>query len=447
MKNVHIVGIGGISLSALAKILLHAGYKVSGSDACRSKLTESLEKSGIKVFYKHMEQNVHGADLVVYTGAVDETNPEIVEAKKLKIKCISRAELLGMIAYKHKKVISVAGTHGKTTTTGMLATIFLMAHKNPTVHIGGELPIINGNVHLGGKKYFITEACEYKDSFLSLTSDYSILLNIQKDHMDYFKNMDNLQNSFEKFAKNTKYNGYVIANFDDQNCRKIDYKCDVISYGFNDGALVQAKNIRENNQVFSYDLYVGGKYKTRINLSVPGRHNIYNSLASICVAIKEKIPLSTIKKALASYVPSKRRYDKVTTANGAVIVHDYAHHPTELSASMKIARATTKNKLIVVFEPHTYSRTQYLWKEFCACFKQADIVFVPPIYPAREKPIKGITNVTLARGIREAGKPAKATKSLQSTYNVLQKYDKAGNTIMLLGAGTIVHLAEKFGIN
>jgi len=447
MKKVHIVGIGGISLSALAKILLHDGYEVSGSDTCKSKLTENLEKCGVQVFYEHKAENVHGASLVVYTGAVDEQNPELVEAKRQNISVYSRAELLGMLASKHKKVISVAGSHGKTTTTGMLATIFLLARKNPTVHIGGELPIISGNVHLGSKKYFITEACEYKDSFLSLASDYSVILNIQKDHMDYFKNMDNLQNSFEKFAKNTKQRGFVVANFDDENCKKIDNKCGVISYGFNDGALVQAKNISEKNQIFSYDLFVGEKYKTRIILSVPGKHNIYNSLASICVALKERIPMQTIKKALASYVPSKRRYDKIIDKSGAVIVHDYAHHPTELSASMKIARATTKGKLIVVFEPHTYSRTQYLWREFCTCFNLADMVFIPPIYPAREKPIKGITNVTLARGIREAGKLAKATKSLKSTYNVLQKYLQNGNTIMLLGAGTIVHLAEMFGIN
>lgn len=446
MKKIHIVGIGGISLSALAKILVASGYNVSGSDTTKSKLTEDLEKCGIKVFYEHRAQNVLGSDLVVYTGAVDTQNPELIEAKRQNIKCITRAELLGMIARWHKKVISVAGTHGKTTTTGMIATIFLMAHKNPTVHIGGELPIIDGNVHIGSKKYFVTEACEYKDSFLSLSSDASVILNIQKDHMDYFKNMVNLQNSFEKFAKNTKLSGCCVANFDDENCTKIDYGVPIVSYGFGKNAFVQAKNITENNQIFSYDLYVGERYKTRIDLSVPGRHNIYNSLASICVALKFKIGLKIIKAALKSYVPSKRRYQQIVHKSGAVVVHDYAHHPTELAASLQIAKQTTKNKLVVVFEPHTYSRTQYLWSEFCACFSLADVVFVPPIYPAREKPIKNITNVSLAKGISKSGTLAKATKSLESTYNVLQKYLKDGNTILLLGAGTIVHLAEMFGI-
>ena len=429
MKKIHIVGIGGISLSALAKILVASGYQVSGSDTTKSKLTEDLEKSGIKVFYEHRAQNVLGSDLVVYTGAVDDNNPEIVEAKKQNIKIITRAELLGKVASSHKHVISVAGTHGKTTTTGMIATIFLMAHKNPTVHIGGELPVIDGNVRIGGKNYFVTEACEYKDSFLSLKSDASVILNIQKDHMDYFKNMHNLQNSFEIFAKNTKSSGFCVANFDDENCTKIAFGVPVLSYGFRKNVYAQAKNISEKNQIYSFDLCVCGKYKTRINLSVPGKHNIYNALASICVALKYKISVKTIKKALESYVPSKRRYDKVTTANGAVIVHE-----------------TTKNKLVVVFEPHTYSRTQYLWSEFCTCFSLADVVFVPPIYPAREKPIKNITNVSLAKGIAKAGTQAKATKSLKSTYSVLQKYLKDGNTILLLGAGTIVHLAEMFGI-
>lgn len=446
MKRIHIVGIGGISLSAFAKILQDKGYIVSGSDICKTKITENLKKSGIKVFYSHNKRHIKNVDLLVFTGAANSDNPEIIEAKKQGIEIISRAELLGIVASWHKKVISVAGTHGKTTTTGMLATIFLMASKNPTIHIGGELPIIDGNVHIGEKEYFITEACEYKDSFLSLNSDYSIILNIQKDHMDYFKNMGNLQKSFKKFAKNTKQSGFVVANFDDKNCKKMLIGKNVISFGIDDKSVCQAKNITQKNQKYSYDLYFEEKKLFRVNLPVFGKHNIYNSLAAITVAIKENIDYETIKSAIESYLPSKRRYQQIVHASGATIVHDYAHHPTEILATMNIAKNNTKKQLVVVFEPHTYSRTQYLWNEFCKSFDLTDKLFIPPIYPAREEPIEGITNITFANALCKHNVDAVATKSLKATFELLKPYLKPGNTILLVGAGTIVHLAEMFGI-
>lgn len=444
MKNIHIIGIGGISLSGLATILINNGYVVSGSDTVKTNITEKLEKLGIKVYYRHDASNISGADTVVYSFAISQDNPEIVEAKRLGITILSRAELMGKIASSYKKVISIAGSHGKTTTTGMISTIFIYANKKPTIHIGGELPIIGGNICLGGKDYFITEACEYHDSFLFLNSDISVILNVQPDHLDYFKNMSNLQNSFEKFAKNTKLNGLVVINKEDVNCNKISCNAKTITYGINSGIL-HAENIYEVNECYCYDLYLGKNFLFKVELSVEGEHNIYNSLAAIAVALNEKIKPETIKLALKEYLPSKRRFNKLKIDGKALVVHDYAHHPTEIAANIKSAMHLTKGKLVVVFEPHTFSRTQYLWKEFTECFSGADLVLLTPIYPAREPPIEGITSDNLAKCIKNV--QANTAKNFEEAYNCLQRYlNCPDNTILILGAGTIVHLAEMFGI-
>ncbi|MBQ8468301.1 MAG: UDP-N-acetylmuramate--L-alanine ligase [Clostridia bacterium] len=446
MKHIHIIGIGGISLSGLATILINKGYVVSGSDAHKSDLTQKLEKLGAKIFVGHSATNVDGAELVVRSAAIKDDNPEIVEAQRQGIKIIDRAELLGQIASEYQTVISVAGTHGKTTTTGMLASIFIAANKNPTVHIGGELPIIGGNVFIGGKKYFITEACEYYDSFLKLSSDYGVITNIQKDHLDYFKNLDNLQKSFEKFAKNTKYNGLCVTNLDDENCAKIKTK-NMIKFSVLSNADYCATNITEQDQNYSFNVVEFGKNLGRISLSVPGIHNVSNAMAAIAVARQECIEFETIKNALETFCQSKRRYQQLTHQSGAVVVHDYAHHPTEIAATLAVARARTRGKLIVVFEPHTFSRTQYLWKEFCECFVGADQVIFAPIYPAREEPINGVTSKNLAVAVSESGQNAIAAESLDQAHDMLLPYLQKDNTILLLGAGTIVNLAQKFGID
>ena len=444
MKHIHIIGIGGISLSGFATILVYNGYIVSGSDTTKTNITTKLEGIGIKIYYNHDAKNIDGADLVVYSAAIKKDNPEYMAALRVKIPIISRAELMGSIASNYQKVISVAGSHGKTTTTGMIATIFILAGKNPTVHIGGELPIINGNIWVGDNKYFITEACEYYDSFLSLKSDISIILNIQPDHLDYFKNMSNLQNSFKKFAKNTKQGGLIVVNNEDENCRQILSDNQIISYGIECGNL-QARNIREYNQCYAYDLYLDNKHIENIELSVEGKHNIYNSLAAISAALNEKIDINIIKLAIKQYRPSKRRFNKLKIKNGALIIHDYAHHPTEIKASISTARAITAGKLVVVFEPHTFSRTQYLWEEFTKCFAGADYLILTPIYPAREEPIKNITSKRLSKEI--ANIDTCYADNFKTAYNKLMPYTNNSNdTILILGAGTIVHLAEMFGI-
>ncbi len=442
MKNhVHFIGIGGISQSALARILLSKNIKVSGSDTASSSITQSLKKDGATIYYNHSADNIKGANLVVYTPAIHEDNPEIIEAKRQGIKILNRAELLGKIAEGYSKVISVAGTHGKTTTTGMLTSIFIYAGKNPTVHIGGELPIIGGNLHIGGSEYFITEACEYCDSYLTLKSHASVVLNIQKDHMDYFKTMPRLISSFNAFANNTVDGGYVVTNFIDDNCRKL--KCTKLVLPFGEGGVAEAINITKNSEnCYTYTLKVCGVSMGQISLSVPGLHNVYNSLAATIVALKEGISIDIIKKALSCYTASRRRFQKLGVFGGVEVIHDYAHHPTEIAATISAAKKS--GKLYVVFEPHTYSRTKYLWQEFLKCFKGAEVVILPPIYPAREEPIKNITSSHLARSLCKAGQSAVSVASLAEAYSKVTSLAKSGDAILLLGAGSIEKMCPMF---
>lgn len=444
MKKIHFIGIGGISLSALAIICKNNGYDVSGSDCNNSEIMEKLKTLGICVSIGHNPQNVHGADLVVFSSAIKEDNLEIKEAKKLNIPTMSRAQLLGEISRHYEKIISISGSHGKTTTTGMIASIFLEAQKNPTIHIGGILPQIDGNVYVGNNKYFVTEACEYCDSFLNLKSFYSVVLNIQKDHMDYFKNMANLQKSFEKFAKNTNKCGFLIINNDDKNCKKLISKAQTLTYGIENNAMVMAKNIKQNSGAkYCFDLFVLNQKIAKIKLSISGQHNIYNALASICVALLENVDISAIKSALQNYNLPQRRFE-IVSKKRATIIHDYAHHPTEIISAIKTAKAMCKNQLIVAFQPHTYSRTQYLFKEFSKCFCGADKLFLCPIYPARENPIEGITSENLAKAIAKNKVDVEALDSLRECQNRLEKYNKRGNYILILGAGNIVEMSKKF---
>lgn len=449
MKHVHFIGICGISQSALAILCKQKGYKVTGSDACLGgEVAERLSRCGITLCLGHKASNIVGADLIVATAAISKDNPELVAARLAGIKIISRAKMLGDISKGYKKVISVAGAHGKTTTTGMIATIFLLAGKNPTVHIGGQLPLIGGNIHIGGNEYFITEACEYHDSFLQLKSHASVILNIQKDHMDYFKTMANLKKSFKKFANLTSPCGYVVTNTDDPNCCKLGSKNLTISYSAaGKQAILTAANIaHDQDNHYYYDLVVCGLNCGRVSLSVPGLHNVSNSLAAAAVALKEGISPAVIIMALNKYTSSLRRYQFVANFCGAQVIHDYAHHPTEIAATINASNGgeTIGHKLHIVFEPHTYSRTQYLFKEFLTCFKGADTIILPPIYPAREQPIPGVTSEHLAEALQTKGYNAIAVDSLQEAYVKLKDIVCPGDKVLLLGAGTIENMCKMF---
>ena len=442
MKNAekfYFIGIGGISMSALARILKSQGKQVCGSDRTLSPITEKLECEGIKVSLEKNPECVKWCDICVYTGAISQTHSDIILANKLGKKLVSRAQLLGWFAVK-KKCISVAGTHGKTTTTAMIASVLKETNLDPTVHIGGIINSINDNVVLGDGDVFLTEACEYQDSFLSLQNYISVILNIEEDHLDYFENYQNLLNSFKKFAKNTKKEGFLVLNGKiKENFKEINRN--ILTYGFSENEDYCAKNICQNKDAtFSFDVYEKGEFLFGVELPTFGKHNIENALASIAVCRILKIDSVVIKKGLESFSGVHRRMDKVCDV--PLVYHDYAHHPTEIRASINSLTGLNK-KIIVVFQPHTFSRTRDLYKEFLTCFEGVSKVFLLPIYPAREEPIMRISSEQLAVDISKKGICCEFVSTFEDCKQKIEKVSPE-YAVLLLGAGDIENMTKLF---
>lgn len=431
-------------MSAIACLLLKDNNIITGSDISKSEITEKLEKLGIKIAYEHKAENVIHSDIVISSAAIHDDNPEIIEAKKRNIKIFSRASILGDISKKYKNVITVSGSHGKTTTTGMIATCFLNAGLEPTIHIGGTLNSIKSNVYIGGNDYFITEACEYVDSFLEFKSHSCVALNIEPDHMDYFKTIDNLINSFKKYLSNCKTKGYTVINADDDRLLKINNKKRTYTYGIkNKNAMVVARNIRKCKfSKYSFDVYRNNKKLGRIKLSIPGKHEIYNALACVCVCLQYKIDFSTIALALNEFSGIKRRFEEVGKINGGVVIHDYAHHPTEIEANIVAVKSSIKGRVFVVFQPHTYSRTKALLNDFVRVLSLSDIAYLYKIYPAREAPIHGITSDIVSDKIRDLGTFSKSFNDFESLYKELKVNVKKDDIVLVLGAGDIEKFCE-----
>ena len=436
-KKIHFLGIGGISQSALALILKNWGYFVSGSDKTKSVQTDRLLKSGINITIDGVSPFIKDADIIVVSAAIKSDDAELMFAKSLDKNIISRAEMLGKIAGEFKKVISVSGSHGKTTTTGMIAKIFCDAGKNPTVHVGGNLPFIDQNVRIGGNEYFITEACEYVDSFLKLKSDVSIILNVQKDHLDYFKTFSNIKKSFKKFSENTKTGGLVVFNSDDKNAC-MNFSCRNIGFSASDNGVVCAKNINEYVPgKFEYDCYFLGKNLGKIRLGTFGKHNVSNSLSAVCTALEENIDFNVIQKALYDFTGASRRFENYGDLFGTTLIHDYAHHPTEIKATISLAKDVSKGDVFVVFQPHTFSRTKLLLKDFKTCFMGAKEVLVYKTYSAREKPEEGVDQNVLAEEIEKTGQKATAFCDYLSMLKYVFPKLKPQDMLLVLGAGDI----------
>lgn len=428
-------------MSALARILKSRGCKIYGSDLHASDLTQMLQEEGIDVVIGEAPQFVIKCDAVVYTSAVSKDNKDLLLAKQLNKPIFSRAQLLGELSKEHK-TISVAGCHGKTTTTAMISNCLINANKDPTVHIGGISNNINSNLRVGKGELFVSEACEYKDSFLSLKNFIAVVLNIEEDHLDYFGNLDNIFTSFNKFGKNTSKNGVIIYNFDCIDERlKINKKS--ISFGFNDGADVQAKNLKEKKGLYRFDLFYQERCLGNIKLNCYGKHNIYNALATSAVCIFLGLSFREIKEGLETFSGIERRF-QVLRNNKALIFHDYAHHPKEISSCIKACREIgEKDKIITIFQPHTFTRTRDLWKDFLTCFNGSDEVWLLPIYPAREEPIKDITSFNLYKEMKKCGKNCKYFDNFSTCLKEIAKTDEKGNIIAILGAGDIYDLAKE----
>ncbi|MBQ8792874.1 MAG: UDP-N-acetylmuramate--L-alanine ligase [Clostridia bacterium] len=435
VKKIYIMGIGGISMSAIALLLKDRGFIVSGCDSHLSSLTQKLEKEGIKVLEGSAPEFAKECDACIITSAIGEDNRDIKLLKELGKTILSRSQVLGFLA-SEKKCISISGTHGKTTTTGMLATIMLKAGLDPTIHIGGILNEINSNLHIGKGEYFLTEACEYKDSFLSLNSYISVVLNIEPDHMDYFKNEDNLHNSFKKFAKNTEKYGFCVIN---NNINNILYDKSLNTLTYGQGGFLQARDIKQHLPGrYAFNLYIDNQYIDEIKLSAFGIHNIENSLAVIGVSLLLDIDLSIIKEGLLEYKGVARRMEHVS--DSPFVIHDYAHHPTEIRATLSACKQMSE-RIVAIFQPHTYTRTQDLYSEFLSCFDGASEVWLLPIYAARENPIEGITSEQLVKDLNERGIKSRYFPSFEECKQVILEGDN-NNLFAILGAGDIEKLAN-----
>jgi len=443
-SHIHFIGIGGISMSGLAKIILNNGYTVSGSDKSRSHITDELEEDGIKVFISNKAENTEGADLFVYTAAMHEDNPEMIAARKSGKPMITRAECLGSVMKKYNHSVCVAGTHGKTTTTSILSHALIKCGADPTISIGGELDLIGGNIRVGGKNLFLTEACEYTNSFLEFFPSIALITNIEADHLDFFRDIDDIINSFGKFAGLTKDGGCVIAYGEDENIKKALYgkELDVTTYGMSDKCDYYAENVSFNTGFPSFDIYKKGNKLVSVSLNVPGEHNILNTLAAVAVCDRLKLDIKTAAEGITEFHGAHRRFEKKGEYNGAVIIDDYAHHPTEIRATLKAAEKFDKNKLWCVFQPHTYSRTKALWNDFVKSFDNVDELILTHIYAAREQSDGETTAEGLAEEIAKRGVKTRYIDKLEDIAEMLKRDLSAGDMLFTMGAGNVCDIAD-----
>ena len=435
-KSIHLVGIGGVSMSALAELLLHLGAKITGSDRTESPVTDKLEALGVKITYAHLPENVEGADLVIRTAAVHDDNPEIARAHELGIPVIERAQAWGSIMLAYRNAICVSGTHGKTTTTYMLTLIGMQCGIDPTVMVGSNLPAIGGTLRIGAHDCFIAESCEYTNSFLSFHPTVAVVLNVDADHLDFFKDIDDIIHSFHRFCELVPETGALVVNADSANARKavegIDRTC--ITFGSTPNADVYPENITDRHGYYSFDVMHNGKKYTHVDLSVPGRHNMLNALASCGVCIFLGLDPEAAAAGLNQFTGSARRFQLTgRMANGAMVVDDYAHHPTEMEATLRTAQEMDYDRIICVFQPHTYSRTVALLPEFIHALGLCDKAILADIYAAREKNTFGISS----KDIADALDGAEYYDSFDKIEARLREIAQPGDLILTMGAGNV----------
>lgn len=444
--HVHFIGIGGISMSGLAEILLEEGFTISGSDAKQSALTDSLAQKGATIYIGQKASNLSiRPALVVYTAAIREDNEEFKAAVDAGIPMLSRAELLGQIMDNYEKSIAVAGTHGKTTTTSMISQILLVAKADPTISVGGILEAIGGNIRVGASEVFITEACEYTNSFLHFHPKYSIITSVEAEHLDFFKDIDDIRRSFHEFAGNTAHDGVLIINGQIAALDQItnNLSCSVTTYGLCENDDFYAKNITYNDHACgTYTLMHKTEDLGTVSLSVPGRHNVSNSLAAIALCLNLGLPLDVIKKGLLQFGGTKRRFEYKGTKNGITVIDDYAHHPTEVAATLTAARNYPHGRIICVFQPHTYSRTKAFLSDFARVLSMADIVVLADIYAAREKNTIGISSKDLLAELQENGQESYYFPSFDEIEKFLSEKCINNDLLITMGAGDVYLIGE-----
>ena len=444
--HLHFIGIGGISMSGLAEILLKEGFTISGSDAKESSLTKKLTTLGANISYPQSASNItDDIDAVVYTAAIASDNPELVRVFEKLIPALTRAELLGQIMTNYDTPIAVAGTHGKTTTTSMISHILMDGGLDPTISVGGILPAIGGNIHVGKSENFITEACEYTNSFLEFYPKISIILNIDADHLDFFKDIDDIRNSFRLFAEKLPADGALIINGDIPNIDEItkNLSCEIITYAIDNSAEYTANNITfDDKGLPTFDCLKNNLLAGTFSLEVPGLHNVSNALASI--ALGQKLGLSTeaIQQGFLNFSGTERRFQYKGKIGGVTIIDDYAHHPTEITATLTSAKNYPHETTWCVFQPHTYTRTHALLDDFAQSLTLVDKVVLCDIYAAREKNIIGITSEVLQKKIQALGTECYYFSSFDEIENFLLENCVHGDLLITMGAGDVVKIGE-----
>ena len=446
-KIIHLIGIGGISMSGIAEIILAKGAIVTGSDSTYSNNVAMLQEKGIKIVIGEDPSLVEKADIIVYTAAISENNSELQMARRLNKEIYERAKFLGLMTKEYKNVICISGTHGKSTTTGMISSCFLEDQKNPTIQIGAILPKIKANYYVGGNEYFIMEACEYVDSFLSFYPTGEVILNIDDDHLDYFKNIDNIKKSFTKYTHLLPDKGKLVLNADDDNTMSINYpkNVEVLTYGIKNKADVMAQNIKYDNLGHpEFDIFYNNELYIHVNLKVFGMHNIYNSLATTCIAILYGISKEANIKALNEYLGVERRFEYIGTYKENILIYDdYAHHPTEINSTYNSVCQIKCHQNWVVFQSHTFSRTKEHLKEFAEILKKFDNVIIAPIYPAREINIYNVKEDDLVNLIKPHNKNVIYLESFDKIVEYLKEKLQANDLVITIGAGPVNEVGLK----
>ncbi len=444
--HVHFIGIGGISMSGLAEVLLAKNFTVSGSDSKQSPLTDDLAAKGAIIQIGQCAANITDAvKLVVYTAAIHPDNPEYAQAVNNGIPMLTRAELLGQIMQTYDTPIAISGTHGKTTTTSMISEILLHADTDPTLSIGGILKDIGGNFRIGRSGYFVTEACEYTNSFLSFFPKISIILNIEEDHLDFFKDLADIRESFRRFAKLLPANGILIINADIPDYQEITdgLSCKVVTFGMQAGYdYSPADIVYDDHACASYTLKRNGNSDLHVQLNVPGDHNISNSLAALALADQLQLSDKACLDALHDYSGTDRRFEYKGTLNGVTIIDDYAHHPTEITATLRATQKYPHKTVWCIFQPHTYTRTKSFLSEFASALSLADKVILADIYAARETDTLGISSETLQIEIRKLGKECYYFPTFEEIQSFVLKNCISGDLLITMGAGDVVKIGE-----
>ena len=443
-NRIHMIGIGGVSMSGIAEILKNWGFTVTGSDRTDSPTIHKLIETGIPVKIGHDLENVKLADAVVYTAAIQKDDPELLLAKELNIPVIERSTFLGKITKAFKDTICISGTHGKTTTTSMISLCFVEAFKDPSIQVGAYLKPIDGNYRVGNSDYFIIEACEYVESFLKFYPRTEVILNIDNDHLDYFKNIENIKKSFSKYIKLLPTDGLLVINHDDENCNEVlpNAKCQVVTYGIHhQDSDYYATNIQFDENGFpSFDVYYHNRFLENISLSIVGSHNVLNALACVAVCMSYGISPKQIKETLHQYTGADRRFEYKGSFNQVNVYDDYGHHPTEVFATSEALKKKQYHESWVVFQPHTYSRTKNHLMDFARALCNFDHVIITDIYAARETNNYNVTAKTLVEAVQSLGKEATYISDFQDIVDYLKKNTQANDIVLTLGAGTVTEI-------